>query len=94
MNLLRRWNRKATGESQGSSKLLFAYKRLEGINIPWHNNWMERKMGEIAKRMNKWMSWSARGAKNLLNLLLRRYAEREKYESFIRELVGRVIWWR
>ena len=58
--------------------LLFAYKRLEGINIPWHNNRMERKMGEIAKRMNKWMSWSARGAKNLLNLLLRRYAEREK----------------
>jgi len=31
--------------------LLFAYKRLEGINIPWHNNKMERKMGEIAKRM-------------------------------------------
>ena len=90
MNLLRRWNRKATGESQGSSKLLFAYKRLEGINIPWHNNWMERLMGEISKRMkNKWMSWSARGARNLLNLLLRRYAEREKYESFIRELVGK-----
>ena len=70
--------------------LLFAYKRLEGILIPWHNNWMERLMGEIAKRMkNKWMKWSARGAKNLLNLLLRRYAEREKYESFIRELVGK-----
>ena len=31
--------------------LLFAYKRLEGINIPWHNNKMERLMGEIAKRM-------------------------------------------
>jgi len=46
--------------------------------------------GGISKRMkNKWMSWSARGAKNLLNLLLRRYAEREKYESFIRELVGK-----
>ena len=70
--------------------LLFAYRRLEGIAIPWHNNWMERLMGEIAKRMkNKWMSWSARGARNLLNLLLRRYAEKERYESFIRELVGK-----
>ena len=49
-------------------------------------------MGEIAKRMkNKWMSWSARGARNLLNLLLRRYVERERYESFIRELIGKVI---
>jgi len=70
--------------------LLFAYKKLEGIAIPWHNNWMERLMGEIAKRMkNKWMSWSARGARNLLNLLLRRYVERERYESFIRELIGK-----
>jgi hypothetical protein len=70
--------------------LLFAYKKLEGITIPWHNNWMERLMGEIAKRMkNKWMSWSERGAKNLLNLLLRRYVERERYESFIGEMVGK-----
>jgi len=72
------------------SILLFAYKKLEGISIPWHNNWMERLMGEIAKRMkNRWMSWSVRGAKNLLNLLLRRYAERERYESFIAKLVGK-----
>jgi len=69
---------------------LFAYKRLEGISIPWHNNWMERLMGEISKRMkNKWMSWSARGAKNLLNLLLRRYAEKERYELFIGRLTGK-----
>jgi len=36
---------------------------------------------------NKWMSWSAREAKNLLNLLLRRYAE--TYVSFIGKLVGK-----
>ena len=72
------------------SILLFAYKKLEGISIPWHNNWMERLMGEISKRMkNKWMSWSARGARNLLNLLLKRYAEKGRYESFIRELIGK-----
>ena len=47
-------------------------------------------MGEISKRMkNKWMSWSERGAKNLLNLLLRRYAERERYESFVGKLAGK-----
>ncbi|WP_456468666.1 hypothetical protein [Archaeoglobus sp.] len=50
---------------------------------------MERKMGEIAKRMKNKDKWSARGAKNLLNLLLRRYAEKEKYESFIGKLVGK-----
>jgi len=72
------------------SILLFAYRKLNGMAIPWHNNWMERLMGEIAKRMkNKWMSWSVKGAKNLLNLLLRRYAERERYESFIAKLVGK-----
>ena len=37
--------------------LLFAYKKLKGIDIPWHNNGMERRMGEISKRMkNRWMS--------------------------------------
>jgi len=51
---------------------------------------MEGLMGEISKRMkNKWMSWSERGAKNLLNLLLRRYAERERYESFVGKLAGK-----
>ena len=66
------------------SILLFAYKRLEGITIPWHKNRMERKMGEIAKRMkNKWMKWSERGAENLGNLLMKMRFERASYESFI-----------
>ena len=30
----------------------------------------------------------SRGTKNLLNLLLRRYAERERYESFVGKLAG------
>jgi len=78
MNLLRRW------------KILFAYKKPEGIAIPWHNNWMERLMGEIAKRMkNKWMSWSAKGFRNLLNLLLKRDAEKGRYETFTGKLAGK-----
>ena len=69
--------------------ILFAYKRLEGINIPWHNNKMERKMGEIAKRMkNKWMKWSERGAENLGNLLMKMRYERGSYESFIVEVMN------
>ena len=74
--------------------LLFAYRRLKGIKHSMAQQ-LDGEVNEIAKRMkNKWMSWSARVAKNLLNLLLRRYAEKEKYESFIAKLVGMVIWWR
>ncbi len=69
------------------SILLFAYKKLEGISIPWHNR-MERKMGEISKRMkNKWMKWSERGAENLGNLLIKMRFERVSYESFIVEVM-------
>jgi len=64
--------------------LLFAYKKLDGISIPWHNNKMERKMGEISKRMkNKWMSWSAKGAENLASLLMKKRYEGEFYEMFL-----------
>lgn len=70
------------------SILLFAYKKLEGISIPWHNNKMERLMGEIAKRMkNKWMKWSDRGAENLGNLLMKMRYEKDVYESFIVEVM-------
>jgi hypothetical protein len=65
------------------SILLFAYKKLEGISIPWHNNKMERKMGEISKRMKNKDKWSERGAENLGNLLMKMRFEKEVYESFI-----------
>ncbi|MBO8180766.1 MAG: hypothetical protein H0Z19_09890 [Archaeoglobus sp.] len=49
---------------------------------------MERKMGEIAKRMkNRWMKWSERGAENLGNLLMKMRYERGSYESFIVEIM-------
>ena len=71
--------------------LLFAYKKLRGINIPWHNNRMERRMGEIAKRMkNKWMSWSANGAKNLASLVMKKVCERSYYESFLEKIMKKV----
>ena len=69
------------------SILLFAYKKLEGINIPWHSNRMERKIGEIAKRMKNKDKWSERGAENLGNLLMKMGFERASYESFIGEIM-------
>jgi len=70
--------------------LLFAYKKLEGISIPWHNNRMERKMGEISKRMkNKWMSWSVKGAQNLASLVMKRSCERSYYERFLERIMKR-----
>jgi len=69
------------------SILLFAYKKLGRINIPWHNNWMERKMGEIAKRMKNKDKWSERGAENLGNLLMKMRFEKAIYESFIVEVM-------
>ena len=70
------------------SFLLFAYKKPEGIDIPWRNNRMERKMGEISKRMkNKWMKWSDIGAENLASLLMKMKFEKDVYESFIVEVM-------
>ncbi|MFO7966584.1 MAG: transposase, partial [Archaeoglobaceae archaeon] len=68
--------------------LLFAYKKLQGIKIPWHNNHMERRMGEISKRMkNKWMSWSVKGAENMASLVTKRACQRKTYEKFISKIM-------
>jgi len=48
-------------------------------------------MGEIAKRMkNKWMSWSANGAKNLASLVMKKVCERSYYESFLEKIMKKV----
>jgi len=61
----------------------FAVLALEGIEIPWHNNLMERLMGEVGKRCkHKWMSWTPRGAQSLLTLLVVRILEPEYYRMF------------
>ncbi len=47
---------------------------------------MERKIGEIAKRMkNKWMKRSERGAENPGNLLMKMRFEMTSHESFMME---------
>ncbi len=72
----------------GRNILLFAYKKLQGIEIPWHNNHMERRMGEISKRMkNKWMTWTPKGAENMATLVTKRTCQRKTYEKFISRIM-------
>ena len=69
------------------SILLFAYKKLEGIRIPWHNNKIERLMGEISSIWKNKDRWSEGGAENLGNLLMKMRFEKACYESFIVEVM-------
>jgi len=61
----------------------FAELALEGIQVPYTNNLIERLMGEISKRCkNKWMHWSTKGLRNILTIILVRYTDREAYQRF------------
>ena len=62
--------------------ITFARLAMKQIHVPYTNNLIERLMGEIAKRIkNKWMHWSTTGLENLLNILLTRYCNKEKYHK-------------
>jgi len=61
----------------------FAILTVDGKNIPWNSNSIERLMGEIQKRCkHKWMRWTTQGQESLLNLILTRYINPENYEEF------------
>jgi len=60
----------------------FARLAIKQVRTPYTNNLIERLMGEIAKRVkNKWMHWSTQGLENLLNLLLFRYCNKQRYNQ-------------
>ena len=62
--------------------ITFARLAINQIRIPYTNNLIERLMGEIAKRVkNKWMHWSTTGLENMLNILLARYCNKQKYNK-------------
>ncbi|MGH9459820.1 MAG: ISH6 family transposase [Vicinamibacteria bacterium] len=68
-----------------NSVTTFATLALQGIRIPWHNNLLERLMGEVSKRFkHKWMSWTSHGGQALLSLLVVRTVEPDTYENFWR----------
>lgn len=61
----------------------FAQLALQGITIPWHNNVVERLMGEVSKRCkHKWMSWTSHGAQALLTLIIVRTVEPDTHDAF------------
>ncbi|ELY62305.1 ISH6 family transposase, partial [Natronococcus jeotgali] len=72
------------------SILTFAEKAIEGVEVPWTSNPVERAMGEVAKRCkNQWMRWTAEGLEALLQLRLVKYADPDHYRTFFDELLNR-----
>lgn len=61
----------------------FADLALDGIEIPYTNNRMERLMGEVSKRYKgHWRHWSTIGLRNILAMVLTRYTDENFYQQF------------
>jgi len=61
----------------------FAELALEGVEVPYTTNRVERLMGEVAKRCkNRWMHWGTEGLRSILIFVLVRYTDEELYEWF------------
>ena len=72
------------------SIVTFAEQALEGFEVPWTSNPVERAMGEVAKRCkNQWMRWTEAGLEALLQLRLVKYANPDYYRAFFDELLTR-----
>ena len=72
------------------SIVTFAEQAVEGFEVPWTSNPVERLMGEVSKRCkNQWMRWTAEGLEALLQLRLVKYADPGYYESFLDKLLHR-----
>ena len=70
--------------------MTFAELALEGREVLWTSNVVERAMGEISKRCkNQWMRWTEPGLESLLWLTLVRYADPEQFAAFADELLER-----
>jgi transposase-like protein len=69
--------------------ITFARLSINGIDIPWNSNLIERLMGEISKRVkHKWMRWTTRGLEAILRLILIRYTSPWQYRAFRNEKMG------
>ena len=70
--------------------LTFAEAALDGFEVPWTSNPVERAMGEVAKRCKRdWMQWSEGGLEALLQLRLVNYANPDHYQAFKHDLLQR-----
>ena len=72
------------------SIVTFAEAAIEGFEVPWTLNPVERLMGEVSRRCkNQGMRWTAEGLEALLQLRLVKYADPEHYRAFLDELLHR-----
>jgi hypothetical protein len=72
------------------SMVLFAEEAVDGFEVPWTSNPVERAMGEVSKRCkNQWMRWTAAGLEAMLQLRLVDYANPEQYQAFKHNLLQR-----
>ena len=66
----------------------FAEKALDGIEVRWTSNPVERAMGEVAKRCKRdWMQWSRAGLHAVLQLRLVKYQDPDRYNQFFNEVL-------
>ena len=72
------------------SIVTFAEQAIEGFEVPWTSNPVERLMGEVSKRCKRqWMRWTATGLEAILNLRLVKYTDPDRYQAFLDELLQR-----
>jgi hypothetical protein len=72
------------------SVVTFAEGAVEGFEVPWTSNPVERLMGEVSKRCkNQWMRWTEDGLESLLQLRLVKYANPDHYREFFDQLLHR-----
>ncbi len=72
------------------SMVTFAEKALDGVEVRWTSNPVERAMEEVAKRCKRnWMQWSQEGLGAVLQLRLVDYQDPEIYRQFFDELLCR-----
>ena len=72
------------------SMLTFAEEALDGVEVRWTSNPVERAMGEVAKRCKRdWMQWSRDGLNAVLQLRLVNYQDPERYSQFFDEVLCR-----
>jgi|AntDeeMinimDraft_5_1070356.scaffolds.fasta_scaffold15020_1 transposase-like protein len=70
--------------------MTFAEDALDGFEVPWTSNPVERAMGEVAKRCKRdWEQWSESGLEALLQLRLVKYANPEHYRQFFDDFLQR-----
>ena len=73
-----------------NDRMTFAKKALDGVEVRWTSNPVERAMGEVAKRCKRdWMQWSQVGLDAVLQLRLVKYQDPDLYSKFLDEILCR-----